>query len=253
MDLDEEFKKLNIQEEDDQDTIDETQDDDLYHVLSVDVGVINLGITVSRVDKEFNFMDVIWLDLINITQFSHTTVCKENCTLQHTRTFSDWLDHVYQDNEKIFQDVDFIIIEKQPPMGFVVVEQLIFNKYRNKASLINPINVHTFLNMSGLDYQGRKARSEKLAMPLITNPDLCEQIKFYHRQHDICDSLCMLMYWLHKKREEFKKHRIRERVSKTVIGDMPIDEWFKQKEYTKDRSPHIDLDVLFAMNVNPYD
>ena len=238
MDLVQDFKNLTIENDKTNsertvisDISEEINEEDFLYVLSVDIGVINLGITLSKIDREFNFIDVVWLDLINITEFSHKSVSKENCKLQHTRTFSDWLDHVYQDNEKFFQEADFIIIEKQPPRGFVVVEQLIFNKYRNKASLINPINVHTFLNMSRLDYDGRKDRSEKIAMKMSTDPDLCEQITFYHRQHDICDSLCMLLYWLHKKREELKKQIIIDRINNTQIGDININDWFDKMRY----------------------
>lgn len=231
MDLEQEFKQLTI----DENPMGGEEPYEFLHVLSVDIGVINLAITVSKIDREFNFIEVIWLDLINITEFNHRHVSKENCRLHHSRTFSDWLDHVYQDNQNFFQDVDFIIIERQPPMGFVAVEQLIFNKYRDKSTLINPKNVHTFLNMSNLDYQGRKDRSEKLAMPLVTDPDLREQIAMYHRQHDICDSLCMLLYWLEKKRKELNKQKLLERVNKTVIDTININDWLDQRRYLPTR------------------
>jgi hypothetical protein len=224
MDLEKSFEKLNIQEH-------VLCQENTFCVLSIDIGVINLGISVSSVDSDFNFIEVIWIDLINITELKHRAVCKDDCKLQHTRTFSDWLDHVYQDNQYFFDNADFIIIEKQPPMGFVVVEQLIFNKYRDKASLINPINVHTFLNMSNLDYDGRKAKSEKIALPMITDVDLCRQITFYHRRHDICDSLCMLLYWLHKKRQELEKQQRIYKASQIVIDNINIDDWLDKKRY----------------------
>lgn len=225
MELEKSFEKLNLQTEQ------VKCQENTFCVLAIDIGVINLGISVSTVDTDFNFIEVIWIDLINITELKHRAVCKDDCKLQHTRTFSDWLDHLYQDNQYFFDNADFIIIEKQPPMGFVVVEQLIFNKYRDKASLINPINVHTFLNMSNLDYDGRKVKSEKIALPMITDPDLCRQITFYHRRHDICDSLCMLLYWLHKKRQELEKQQRIYKASQIVIDNINIDDWLDKKRY----------------------
>jgi hypothetical protein len=140
---------------------------------------------------------------------------------------------VYQDNQQFFDMADYILIEKQPPMGFVVIEQLIFNKFRSKANLINPINVHTYLNMGGLDYEQRKIKSQQIALKLLTDPDLCQQITFYHRQHDICDSLCMLLYWLHKKTEELDKQRRIDRFKALKIdGGDSLEQWLNKHKYS---------------------
>lgn len=223
MDLEKEFEKLNLIEEDNKN----------YYVLSIDIGVLNLGLSVTRIDSEFNILEVVWIDLINITEFKHNAIDKYECQLHHTRTFSDWLDHVYQDNQQFFDMADYILIEKQPPMGFVVIEQLIFNKFRSKANLINPINVHTYLNMGGLDYEQRKIKSQQIALKLLTDPDLCQQITFYHRQHDICDSLCILLYWLHKKTEELDKQRRIERFKALKIdGGDSLEQWLNKHKYS---------------------
>lgn len=229
MNIEKEFEKLNINFEEE---IDNEEDGEMY-VLSIDIGVINFGITVSKIDKDFNFIEVIWLDLINMTEFKHRTVSEKECGLYHSRTFSDWLDHVYQDNLKFFEEADFILIEKQPPMGFVAVEQLIFNKYRHKSVLINPRKVHSHFDMVNMDYDSRKVRSQQIALPCIKNKDLLEQLNFYHRLHDICDSLCMLKFWLHKKSLESQYKKRLDRMNKTIIGngDMNLEEWFEQKRY----------------------
>ena len=76
------------------------ENDYTYSVLSIDIGILNLGISVSTLDEEFNLIDIVNIDLIDITKFTHKSgPCKEKCTLNHTKTFSDWLDHVFQENK----------------------------------------------------------------------------------------------------------------------------------------------------------
>ena len=106
-----------------------------YCVLSVDIGVLHLGISVTTLDEDYNVIDIIWIDLIDITQFKHEYgVSRNKCKLYHTKTFCDWLNHTYQENFEFFNMADFILVERQPPMGFVVVEQLICLLYTSDAA-----------------------------------------------------------------------------------------------------------------------
>lgn len=175
-----------------------------YTVLSIDIGVQHFGINVSMVNEDYTLDEIIWIDLIDITKYCHKNgPSLKECKLHHTRTFSDWLEHVYQENKNFFEDSDIILVERQPPGGFTVIEQLIFNRYRDKTYLINPRNVHSYLSISHLDYENRKKYVEKAAY-LYLSENFKEQIKKYDREHDICDSVCILLYWLNKMNKEYR-------------------------------------------------
>ena len=213
------------------------ENDYTYSVLSIDIGILNLGISVSTLDEEFNLIDIVNIDLIDITKFTHKSgPCKEKCTLNHTKTFSDWLDHVFQEN-KYFEECDFILIEKQPPMGFVAVEQLIFNRWRNKSILISPNSMHKYFDIGRFDYDTRKEYSQKIAKTKITNKYLLQKLDDYHRCHDITDSVCLMLYWIHKKKidyEEQKRKKIvleRQIYSNVNKKNISINEWFECYRY----------------------
>lgn len=54
-----------------------------------------------------------------------------------------------------------------------------------------------------MDYENRKKYSEKAAY-LYLSENFKEQIEFYDRKHDICDSICMTLYWLNKMNKQYK-------------------------------------------------
>jgi len=175
-----------------------------YKLLSIDVGVIHLGISVSILNEDFTLKDIIWVDNIDITKYKHKKCSVGNCKLYHTKTFYDWIEHTIQENLEHFESSDMIIVERQPPQGFVVIEQLIFSKYRRKTTLISPQSVHKFLNFFNLDYDQRKELSVQIGDRYLSDT-LIEYTKTFDRRHDIADSICMMLYFINKKKIEYKK------------------------------------------------
>lgn len=210
-------------------------------IYSIDIGVKHLGFAMSLVDEDWNLMEICWIDLIDITDFRHNRVHKKDCKLHHDKTFCDWLEHVFQEEEDFFEKADYILLERQPPpQGFVVVEQLIFAAFRHKAILVHPASVHKFFNIGEYDYEGRKEMSEKIAKyKLKDSPHLLEQLGFYDRQHDICDAICMALYWIDRKQKEYEKERKRKEIlernmyydKKRKEGTITIDEMFESWRY----------------------
>ena len=196
-----------------------------HNVMSIDIGVKNLGISFTIINDDFTINDIIWIDLYDLTHFKHEKVEKKDCKLHHTKTFSDWIDHFFQEYSDFIEKADFILIERQPPTGFVVVEQLIFNRYREKSFLINPINYHTFLCMRGLSYEGRKIRSIEIANKTIENEDILFQLSLYERKHDISDSICMLLYWLNKKQNSYIKQEKINYANSLQLEGVNINVW----------------------------
>ena len=203
----------------------------VYIITSIDIGVHNLGVSVSSVYENFDLEEIFWIDLYNITDFTHNRIKKNDCKLYHSRTFSDWMDHFFQEYEEFLAKSDFILVERQPPAGFTVVEQLIFSKFRSKCVLINPVNYHMFFHMRDLDYENRKKKSEIIGMNFIEDPELKKQIGYYHRQHDITDSICMLIYWLDKKKQNFIKQQKIDYANSLNFKGLNINDWIQQFRY----------------------
>lgn len=199
----------------------------ILSILSIDIGIQHLGISVSLVSESYQLLEVIWIDLIDITKFRCN---RDLCKLYHTRTFSDWIDHMIENNKYFFESSDIILLEKQPPQGLVVVEQLIFSKYREKTKIISPRKMHTYLNISTFDYEKRKIYTEKIAEKHLSE-SLKQQIKLYERGHDISDSICILLYFLYVKNDEYKRKERLENLNKDLDGLNIIDrlEFFKRK------------------------
>lgn len=223
--------------EDSSNSEDEESGNYTYCIMSIDVGILHLGISVTTLDEEYNMIDIIWIDLINITQFTHKSVSKEDCPLYHTKTFCDWIAHVIQDNREFFDMADHILIERQPPSGLVGIEQIIFAAYRNKTILVHPRCMHAYFGIECYEYDQRKVHVEKIAKETITDIKMLEQMKYYDRVHDICDSICLMLFWINKKHIEYSNEKLRKRVMSSVMNVsndgkcMTTEEWFDKHKY----------------------
>lgn len=179
-------------------------------ILSIDIGILNLGFSFCKVsfpehftgskykcllsNQEYKFNhNVVVMDCgrVNITHMRHSTVCREKCTLHHTRCVPDYLDHFIQEHQTLFRESDLILLEQQPPQGIMNVQDLLFTKFRDKILFVSPSSVHCFFKMSS-EYLERKQESE-----LIANPYLEQfiQYTFNERKHDISDSLLLVLYY----------------------------------------------------------
>jgi hypothetical protein len=58
--------------------------------------------------------------------------------LYHDKIICDYMTHLFKKFKSVFDSVDQILIERQPPTGLVAVEELIMREYRNKSKLISP-------------------------------------------------------------------------------------------------------------------
>lgn len=181
---------------------DEETEENFYNILSVDVGVKHLGLSLMKIDKEFKNPKIEHIDLIDITDFGHKNKKEENnCKLHHTKTMHDRLEHVFLNNYILFKESHFILIEKQPPVGFTDVEQIIFGKYREKTILISPNSMHAYYCLSK-NYDQRKIETVEIASRNITDVNLLKKFLAYERNHDIADSICISLYWINLKIKE---------------------------------------------------
>jgi hypothetical protein len=91
----------------------------------------------------------------------------------------------------------------------------------------------TSIGQSPHDYEKRKKCTDKITRMKITDEKLLEQLGFYHRTHDIADSICIMLYWIHKKHEEYIHEQRRKRIMERQIHlakhgqKLSTDEWFE--------------------------
>jgi hypothetical protein len=236
--LEDEMASMDIGEE--EENVDEsysqfTEDDfSKCSILCIDIGVHHLGLAALICDHNtWKFDKIIGVDLINITEYIHPDgVSIKDCPLEHSRTFTDWMEHVFVYYECVFTRVEKILIERQPPGGFVAVEQLIFSKYRDKCELIAPNSVHKFFHIGGYDYEGRKEKVVEIARKYMELPLVRAEFESFERKHDMADAICFGIFWLSKKHEFYLMEENIKRINNLVITHgVTFDEWLKQFEY----------------------
>ena len=116
-------------------------------ILSIDVGIINLGYVFAEIqpiyikyrnsnlkikyNQENDFdINVIECNKIDITNIRHSSVKQCDCKLHHDRCIPDYLDHFIQEHLHLFDSADIIIVERQPPVGITNVQDLLFKLFR---------------------------------------------------------------------------------------------------------------------------
>lgn len=206
----------------------EPQPDIYRYIVSVDIGIHHLALVLVETHPDYTLHDLVWFELIDITQFVHLDVTSRRaCALPHTRTASDWLAHVFFLYQELFQLADHILIERQPPGGQIAIEQLFFFHFRSKAILIHPNAVHAFFGWrvdteDAQDrYQYRKEKSlHVLQYRLSQTPRtwLLPELERFVRHHDIADAYCQVVYFAYQKHLEAR----RDRPSDTQV-DLELD------------------------------
>lgn len=159
-------------------------------ILSIDIGIKHLALVLSNIDKNYEFGNIVWFDLVDITIFN----CKPECPFFHSKTFADWIRHFIDRYEPILNKADHILIERQPPQGLVVVEQLLFGCFRYKSTLISPNSVHKFFGIGSYDYDHRKEAVVNIGMNYFSK-EFRSQLEKYDRKHDVCDALLLTIFW----------------------------------------------------------
>jgi len=197
-----------------------------YKVISIDVGITHLGISLGILDKAFHLIQLEWVNMIDITKFTHDfDLHEKDCCIDHSsRYFSDWLQHLFLEYETLFEISDYILVEKQPPCGLVVVEQIFMFKYRNKCHLVHPRSMHSFFGIgsaifSGEDaYEERKKQTQIIAEKNVKwHPRAIEYYSKLSRKHDVTDSICLMLFWLREQNKIYTRNENINRISNIKI------------------------------------
>jgi len=201
----------------------------MIKVLSIDVGIINLGYVWSEItlpdipqtnkiknlifNQIYSFestkknIKVIDCNRIDITKVKHNKISRECCKLHHESCIPDYLDHFVQEHSSYFENCDILLIERQPPIGITNVQDLLFTRFRDKVLLVSPNTIHKYFGLSN-EYDIRKIESERIALPHLNN-----FIKWGNniRKHDISDALLMIFYFYKTKIDTLIENTIFEK------------------------------------------
>ena len=206
-----------------------------YRVMSIDVGITNLGISISLHSHDWSSSEIVLVDLIDLARVKHKRVPKKKCSLYHTNHIVDRIEHFFQEWEPFFSQCEYILVEQQPIMGITSVEALIFQRYRDKTHLIHPTRMHKHFRISDLEYEQRKEKTVEIASRELKNDsELMKSFNSHTRRHDIADSICLQKYWSQcVKRRTF----LADQKKKTNIDlfeqhrGMSMDDYFNTFKY----------------------
>lgn len=186
------------------------------NILSIDVGLYHFGYTYIRANDDYTLNKIIDCDLVDIT-----SACKDKfCVLYHDACISDYMSHFFKNYNEMLLESNIILVEQQPPLGFIAIQELIRYKYREKTIMVSPSSVHAHFNIGFLDYNQRKIQTEKYAMGYMSD---IKNFVFQNRRHDIADSFCQLMFYLEVQNKLHVKKVYKEAVLndfKTLVYDM---------------------------------
>lgn len=158
-------------------------------IIGIDIGYYNLGFV--KVHVRDCVPTVLVAKKIDITNYTHNTVPRCDCTLHHSREMADYVLHFIQENSPDLRDADKIIVERQPPGGFGAIESLIVAYFRDKVEVVSPNAMHKHFGIGHLSYERRKEKTQQIADPYLSHIDSYTRLT---RKHDVSDAMCMVLY-----------------------------------------------------------
>lgn len=171
----------------------------LRYILSIDIGLHHLGLigAVIQPAPGSKLINIDLCELIDIKGLSEFCVFGKDCTLHHSLCIADYMAHFFKLYETKLDEAEIILIEQQPPMGLIAVQELIVFQYRDKIKMISPTSVHKHFNITGSSYELRKKFTINYANRYLEE---FQTYKNMTRKHDVGDAVCILLYYLQTSR-----------------------------------------------------
>ncbi len=96
-------------------------------ILAIDIGLIHLAMVAVNLQKNHLEREeviieneIYFCELIDISKLI-SDCNKSKCDLYHDKIICDYMTHLFKKYKSLFDDADKILIERQPPFGFVAV------------------------------------------------------------------------------------------------------------------------------------
>lgn len=112
------------------------------HVLAIDVGVANFAYVLAQIirDAHTRMWAVHTIEEMRRVDIREFTCDRSTCTLHHARCVTDYLRHIFT-LHPAFSRPERVLIEQQPPKGYVEVQELLRNEYRGISVMVSPMSV----------------------------------------------------------------------------------------------------------------
>jgi hypothetical protein len=241
----EKFDEMGIEEKEDIDEYGLVQKEHKYKIISIDIGITHLGFSLGITDKAFNLIHLEWVNMIDITKYTHNfDLHDKECGIDHSSNqFADWLQHFFLEYKTLFDISDFILIEKQPPKGLVVIEQIIMFNYREKCHLVHPRSMHSFFGIGSTNINGENSYEERKKQTQIIaqrcadwHPRALDYYSKLQRKHDVTDAICLMLFWLRQQnkiytREENIRRMTEVKMSNSNMSGLEYLEQFRYIQY----------------------
>lgn len=172
----------------------------------LDCGIKNMGLIILSVTSRWTIPIIEFIQRVNITSLD------KSLTEYNSNELADRMDRFFETFRDRLDECERIFIERQPIMGLVAVEQMIFKKYREKAILLSPNSVHRYFRIGkthGYTYQSRKMESDHIAenyIKIYGSQEVCSYYDSLDRRHDVSDCICMAIYVIEQKRRELEQY-----------------------------------------------
>lgn len=177
----------------------------MMKICSIDVGLINLGISLSNVVLEptFKIVQVIECNTINLTKVTSKICRKGTCAQYKDRSFSHHVRHFVEKYRSIyFEPASIILIERQPRTVFTAIEQLLNFIFPRKVKLQSPISLHAWMGTVGQSRENKKKESLRRAYPYVKH--LPGFVNLKQHRHDLADAVVYTLFYLEMKRRVFE-------------------------------------------------
>lgn len=210
---------------------------EVMRIVAVDVGICNLAYV--EVDTgEDNLepqVNIISTQCIDLRVMQHIRISRSDCALYHSNDACDRVDHFIQDHLVMLERADRILIERQPPVGLVHIEQLLLTRFRSKAQLCSPNTLHKWMGIGHLDYEGRKEKTTQHAETYLSQ---FAEFKNAVRKHDMADALCFVLWFIDDMKRTEKRRVAREDrqadFERIRMGEISINDWFERFRHSGD-------------------
>ena len=180
----------------------------------IDPGFKHLAVSVIECDVAT--MEIVRDSCVLVNAIVAQEKCKDpNCV--HTNTTSCRLRHVYPELDKLIEKTCVVYIERQPLTGMTDIEQLLFDRWRQKSKLINSRKMRKRFDCWTDDYDNRKVLAVQTAKRLRVssgNTDVPPWALGGVREHDAAEAwlYAYMAYteWRAKEHESraYKKRRL---------------------------------------------
>lgn len=191
--------------------------------VSIDIGIQHMGVVYAEIKNDYTIDFIISCELVDIEQLCK--LCTDtDCLLHHSNYISDYMTHFFK-KFPILETADTILVEQQPPMGWIVIQEIIRFQYREKVISVSPSSVHFHFSINRLNYEQRKKATQDIANKYLIKFD---DYKNKERKHDMSDGLCQLVFYLSKKNADWinqKKVNLFKNQNKHYIESLKIFEY----------------------------